>query len=94
MDQENDAAANVYTVCIKTILDDGWIYALQLEPVDIRRHYAGPPRTVLTLRLADQAAMLGLLNRLHDMGLTLLSVDLRSLDPAGGSHLPPARSAA
>jgi hypothetical protein len=80
MEQENDGAGAIYSVCIKTILDDGWLYALQLDPVETQRHYAGPPRTVITVRLADQAQLLGLLNRLHDMGLTLLSIDLHSLE--------------
>ena len=76
MSLETDSKSDIYSVCVKNILDEGWIYALQLDPVVTHRHYAGPPRTVLTLRLADQSEMLGLLNRLHNMGLTLLSVEL------------------
>ncbi len=36
---------------------------------------------ILTVRLVDQAEMLGLLNRLHNMGLTLLSIELWTSDP-------------
>ena len=78
MYMETDAKGDIYNVCIRTILDEGWIYALQLDPIVTHRHYAGPPRTVLTVRLVDQAELLGLLNRLHNMGLRLLSVELCS----------------
>lgn len=80
MHAETDPDGEIYDVCVKSILDEGWIYALQLDPVITQRHYAGPPRTVLTVRLADQSAMLGLLNRLHNMGLTLLSIRLARAD--------------
>jgi len=70
---------DIYRVCVKSILDEGWVRALQVHPVATHRHYAGPPRTVMTLQLVDQAELLGLLNRLHNMGLTLLSVELNLL---------------
>lgn len=70
----------IYHICIRTILDEGWVRALQVNPVATHRHYTGPPRTILTLQLADQAELLGLLNRLHNMGLTLLSVE-REAEP-------------
>jgi hypothetical protein len=65
-----------YSVCIQRILDEGWVRALQVKTIATHRHYSSPPRTILTLQLADQAELLGLLNRLHNMGLTLLSVEL------------------
>jgi hypothetical protein len=70
----------IYHICVRTILDEGWVRALQVNPVATHRHYMGPPRTILTLQLADQAELLGLLNRLHNMGLTLLSVE-REAEP-------------
>lgn len=78
MKEEMDSESIVYSVCVRNILDEGWIRALDLEPIATYRHYAGPPRTVLTVRLLDQSEMLGLLNRLHNMGLTLLEVELNS----------------
>jgi hypothetical protein len=57
-------------------LDEGWIRALQVKTVATHRHYSSPPRTILMLQLADQAELLGLLNRLHNLGLTLLLVEL------------------
>ena len=78
IDPDEGLVGDIYSVCVKSILDEGWVYALQLDPIATRRHYAGPPRTELTVRLLDQSEMLGLLNRLHNMGLTLLSVELAS----------------
>lgn len=74
MNQGTELSSEVYFVCVRSILDEGWVRALQVNPIATHRHYSGPPRTILTLRLADQSEMLGLLNRLHNMGLTLLSV--------------------
>ena len=68
--------AQTYDVCVRSILDEGWVRALEIEPIATHRHYSGPPRTILTLRLVDQAEMLGLLMRLHNMSLTVLSVEL------------------
>lgn len=63
-----------YSVCVGRILDEGWIRALNVTPIATHRYYTAPPRTALTLELHDQAALLGLLNHLHNLGLTLLSV--------------------
>jgi hypothetical protein len=76
-----DAGA-IYRVSVRSILDEGWIRALELKPIASHRHYAGPPRTILMLQLADQAALISLLQQLHDMGLTLLSVELSSPERA------------
>ncbi len=76
-------AGQIYSVCVQSILDEGWVRALEVEPVATHRHYSGPPRTIFTLRLADQAEMLGLLNRLHDMSLTVLSVELGKVGESG-----------
>lgn len=65
-----------YSVCVQRVLDEGWVRTLEVEPIATHRHYSSPPRTTLTLQLADQAELLGLLSRLHNMGLTLLSVEL------------------
>jgi hypothetical protein len=76
MSNETHTAGQIYSVCVRSILDEGWVRALQVDPVATHRHYSGPPRTMLTLRLADQAELLGLLNRLHNMSLTVLFVEL------------------
>lgn len=63
-----------YSVCVRSILDEGWVRTLGVKAIATHRHYTAPPRTILTLEMADQADMLGLLNRLHNLGLTVLSV--------------------
>ena len=82
--KERQLASQVYNVCVRNILDEGWMSALEVDPIATHRHYSGPPRTILTLRLADQAEMLALLNRLHDMSLTLLTVELSLGSETGG----------
>ena len=67
----------IYDICVRTILDEGWVRSLQVDAIATHRHYSGPPRTILTLQVSDQSEMLGILNRLHNMGLTLLSVELQ-----------------
>jgi hypothetical protein len=89
MDDKQELAGQIYSVCVRSILDEGWVRALELEPVATHRHYSGPPRTILTLRLADQAELLGLLNRLHNMSLTVLSVELAM--PSEVGEAKPAR---
>jgi hypothetical protein len=88
MSKETHLAGQIYSVCVRSILDEGWVRALEVEPVATHRHYNAPPRTILTLRLADQAEMLGLLNRLHNMSLTVLAVelDLSTESDAHASH--------
>jgi hypothetical protein len=76
MIQQADRPSAVYHICVRTILDEGWIRALQVNPIATHRHYTGPARTVLMLQLTDQAELLSLLNKLHNMGLTLLSVEM------------------
>jgi len=66
----------IYRVCVRSILDEGWVRSLPVNPIATHRHYAGPLRTILVLQITDQAELLGLLNQLHNMGLTLLSVEM------------------
>jgi hypothetical protein len=82
MSQQTDPPSDVYRVCVRTILDEGWVRALQITPIATHRHYSGIPRTILTLQLTDQSEMLGLLNRLHNMGLTIMSVEMGEPNPA------------
>lgn len=81
MSQRTDPPGEVYRVCVRTILDEGWVRALQINPIATHRHYSGTPRTILTLQLTDQSELLGLLNRLHNMGLTIMSVEMGQANP-------------
>lgn len=81
MSQQTDPPNGIYRVCVRSILDEGWVRALQITPIATHRHYAGTPRTILTIQLTDQSELLGLLNRLHNMGLTILLVELGVPNP-------------
>jgi hypothetical protein len=81
MSRQTDPPSDIYRICVRSILDEGWVRALQIAPIATHRHYVGTPRTIVTLQLSDQSELLGLLNRLHDMGLTILSVETGLPDP-------------
>ena len=78
MSQLSGPPSDIYRISVRTVLDEGWVRALQVNPIATYRHYTGPPRTTMTVQLADQSELLGLLNRLHNMGLTLLLVEKES----------------
>jgi hypothetical protein len=62
-----------------------WLDSLDLR-VEAR---TGGPVTVLSGPVADQAALMGLLRRLHNLGLTLLLVQrLDSVPPPDGGNQP------
>ena len=91
MSHQRGSPTAIYHICVRNVLDEGWVRVLDTDIIATHRHYSGPPRTILTLQVSDQSALLGLLNRLHDMGLTLLSVELNSprlaqdKEPPGGT---------
>jgi hypothetical protein len=64
-----------YRISVRGTLDASW--SSQLGDLSIARAKAevGQPLTVLTGRLTDQAALLGVLNSLADLGLALVSVE-------------------
>jgi hypothetical protein len=80
MSQQFGSPSHIYRITIRSILDEGWVRALQINPIATHRHYAGPPRTILTLHVRDQAELLGLFNQLHNMGLTILAFQLSMSD--------------
>ena len=61
----------VYDIRIQGLLSERW--ADWLEGLEIRNHPNG--ETVLTGRLVDQAALLGVLTKIHALHLTLISVN-------------------
>jgi hypothetical protein len=70
MDKEYQAGPIVYQIRIAGHLDEGWsdwFEGLQIEP-----HLHG--KTCITGPVADQAALHGILNRIFDLGLALISV--------------------
>ena len=63
-----------YRICIQGALDMAWSAYLDNVTVSLPFSTDVPPVTVLTGRLVDQAALMGLLNNVHDLGYPLLSV--------------------
>jgi hypothetical protein len=68
-----------YQVRVRGVLDTSW--SDNLNGMSIVTDYEGdnPPISILTGRLADQAALTGVLNSLHDLGFALLSVEILSV---------------
>jgi hypothetical protein len=65
-----------YEIRIQERLDERWSDWLSGATVAFEGEPGGPGSTVLIVRL-DQAALRGLLNRLWDLNLTVVSVDAR-----------------
>jgi hypothetical protein len=59
-----------YEIRVEGVLDDSW--SVWLGGLDVRPRDSG--ETVLTGPVRDQAALHGLLNKIRDLGLVLLSV--------------------
>jgi len=65
----------MYRICIAGILDEHWsdyYGGMKIEQGSDSKGYA---MTMLAGRLADQSALIGVLNALHDMGCPILSVE-------------------
>jgi hypothetical protein len=65
----------MYRICILGTLDKKWsdyYGGMTIENVSDPERYA---MTMLTGRLADQSALIGVLNSLHDIGCPILAVE-------------------
>jgi hypothetical protein len=80
----NRQATTTYEVRVAGHLDDHW--TTWLDDLTLVRHDDGT--TVLTVSLADQSQLHGLLARIRDLGAPLLS--LRALDLPGSAAGSPA----
>lgn len=85
--QENEFEGYFYQVKISGHLDESW--ATWLDCATIIHEKVGDnqmPVTILTLPVTDQPALRGLLNKLFDLNLTLLSVI--SCSPGNDANKP------
>jgi hypothetical protein len=71
-----------YRICVQGILDERWSDRLGGVSITTTGQKSGAPVTVLSGRLIDQAAVLGVLNILHDLRLPLLFVECEDWDEA------------
>ena len=81
--------AKRYQIRLRGRLDDGW--AEWLGGMSLT--HASDGTTVLVGPVADQAALHGLLQKLRDLGITLISVNENEAEPPiAGSNTPRRRS--
>ena len=65
----------MYRICIQGTLDKNWsdyFGGMTIEHESDPNHHS---MTIMTGRLADQSALVGVLNSLHDIGCPILSVE-------------------
>lgn len=82
--KEKRDAPGTYVVRIKGHLDSRW--AAWFEGLTIRQEEHGV--TLLTGPLLDQAALHGLMRKVRDLGLTLLSITPAEPEQAGAPAAP------
>ena len=68
-------APAMYRVCIQGILDKNWSDYCGGMTIEHERDPHQHAVTVMTGRLTDQSALVGILNSLHDIGCPILSVE-------------------
>ncbi len=64
-----------YRIIIRGTLDAGWSDRLSGMTISATRLANGAAATLLIGELADQSALVGVLNTLHDLGLSIVSVE-------------------
>ena len=82
---EDHCEAELYEIRIRGHLDDRW--ANWFEDMTITLEDSGD--TILSGPVIDQAALHGLLKRVRDLGLPLLSVNRVEPGPAGAPEVKP-----
>jgi hypothetical protein len=65
-----------YQIEVQGRLEERWSSWFDDMAITFKSEPSGPTVTVLTGEVADQAALHGLLNRIRDLGMPLLSVQL------------------
>ena len=82
--------STVYTIIIQGYLKDRWIDWLNGMVLHIETRQVALPQTSITVGVPDQAALRGILNKLWDLNLTLIALNLQTVDAEqtaqGGSH--------
>jgi hypothetical protein len=65
-----------YQIEIQGRLEESWSHWFDDMNITVKREVDGPTVTILSGVVADQAALHGLLNRIRDLGIPLLSVQM------------------
>ena len=64
----------IYQICVQGRIDLTWSDNLEGMAISQATGEAGPPVTTLEGELSDQSALVGVLNALYELHLTVLSV--------------------
>ena len=75
-------APAIYRITIQGRLDSSWSNSFEGMVISNEVAADGTPLSVLTGRLVDQAALLGILNGLYGLGFPLLSVERLEINSA------------
>lgn len=84
MTEANSAGLGEYVIKVRSHLDDKQSYWFEGMTITTGYDDDGRPITTLTGHLADQAALHGVLSKIRDMNLPLISVSRASLDLMDG----------
>lgn len=76
-----------YTIRVFGSLDADWSDHLSGLVISRGASRADEPETLLAGELTDQAALIGVLNTLYDLGFALISVQRQGEKPADLNHL-------
>ena len=72
----------VFQVCIRGMLDESWSDYFGTQSMSVEVDDEGVAATTFTTEAVDQAALVGLINRLNSLGLSLLAVECLPEEPA------------
>lgn len=67
-----------YQIELQGRLEESWSHWFNDMDITVKHEPGGPTITILSGVVADQAALHGLLNRIRDLGIPLLSVQMAS----------------
>ncbi|HET6443379.1 MAG TPA: hypothetical protein VFI27_02275 [candidate division Zixibacteria bacterium] len=77
-----------YEIEIQGRLEERWSRWFDDMTISVISETSGPAISVISGLVADQAALHGLLNRIRDLGIPLISVQLVTSDKRGRQHEP------
>ena len=70
-----------YRICVMGGLESSWVDRYWGMTSSAVKHAGEPEQTIMVGEVADQAALHGLLAKLRDLGLPLMSVNSEAEDP-------------
>ena len=77
---ESASGQAAYRIVVLGKLDEKWSDWFGRTTVTVRSESSDPPITTLTVVVADQSALRGILTKIWDLNLTLVSVDRLEMD--------------